>query len=323
MDSSLIEPARLQLDVHGVRVLVSAAHPAHVRVLEKLGEDFAFFSRPVDDPEIRLELREGVAPADVGGPILFSTRMCTVRGAGRRRFCDYGRGLGILALNQGDRRSLVLSDASPGDNEALAYEISYTTLLSAIGEALDLKGYHRVHALGFEREEQGWLVVLPSGGGKSTTCARLLRDPAVRILSDEMPLIRDGVAYPFPVRMALRPEDAAKLFPEGGGRLFERKIYPAKLLFPIPSERIAGPVRISRVVLERPRLIRWFSSVVAGLGLAQMSEHMLRFDSPLRLARIALRRLAAATRLAWLCLRPLPEKDAEWLGSVFRPRPRR
>lgn len=321
MDSSSIGSTELSFEVYGVRVLVTAAQPAHLGVLDRLREDFSYFLHPVGEADIRFEFRGGAVA--VRGPILFATRMCTVRGLGRRRYCDYGEGLCISAENRREARHFVLWDDKAESNPALAYEAAYTTLLSAIGEALDLKGYHRVHALGFERHGQGWLVLLPSGGGKSTTCARLLNDPEVRILSDEMPLIRDGMAYPFPIRMALKPEDAASLFPKIEGRRFERRLYPAKLLFPIPFDRIAQPVRISRLILNRPRVILWFANVVVGLGLVQMTEHMLRFDALFRLVEIALRRLGAAVKLMPLSVQRLPAGEAEWWDSLFMPGRRR
>ncbi len=278
--------------IHGIGVTVSCEASRFEQILANLSEDFRYFDAPTlaQAPDIELVLSPE-RPRPTFALPAFKTRMCRVLGLhGRLRICDYGSELWIHARNSAKRRAFrVFSPRAASLDET--YEVAYTTLLSAIGEALDHAGYHRIHALGIERGGEGILYVLPSGGGKSSLCASVLADESVRILSDEMPLLKDGMIHPFPVRIALKPEDARRLLPGQEGRAFRRRLFATKLLFPIPATRVSGPVRISRIYLPRNGWLTLFRSLVIGEGLAQMSEHMLRLGSIFRLSAIAYSRL--------------------------------
>ena len=76
------------------------------------------------------------------------------------------------ALNIYDRESK-LSQIITEDIE-LAHEIAYLTILSRVSEALEKKRLHRIHGLGIESAGKGTIVLLPSGGGKSTMALSLL-----------------------------------------------------------------------------------------------------------------------------------------------------
>jgi hypothetical protein len=132
----------------------------------------------------------------------------------------------------------------------------------------------------------------------------------VKIFSDEMPLIRKGVIYPFPIRMALHPHIATSLgLNPSGSRQFKRKIYPTKALFEIPRDTVAEPSPLRFFFLGTPgrvtqaRHLRVFEKAkfiiifVMGLGLPQMAEHMLRADNIVSLGRIAVSRLFTALAL--------------------------
>lgn len=130
------------------------------------------------------------------------------------RMLDYGgRGLGILDEAEG-RFSMASEDAD------LVYEAAYLFLLSRIGEYLDARRLHRLHALAMSLHGRSILVLLPMGGGKSTLGAELLKHPGVRILSDDSPLIaRDARAYAYPLRLGLLKGRESEIPPE-----FVRKI---------------------------------------------------------------------------------------------------
>ncbi|MGZ3688364.1 MAG: hypothetical protein ACXVBW_08700, partial [Bdellovibrionota bacterium] len=162
-----------------------------------------------------------------------------------------------------------------------------------------------------EASGRAGLLLLPSGGGKSSIAALLAQDPAVKIFSDESPLVdRQGRLHPFPVRLALLPEVARALELNPEARLFRRKIYAAKQLFPIARSQTAASAPVSFVLIGVPGISpsvasvsKWrifralFLNAVVGLGLAQMSEHFLRLPGALRVLRIAWSRLSMTMTL--------------------------
>src|SRR5207249_149881 len=98
----------------------------------------------------------------------------------------------------------------------------------------------------------------------------------------------------------------------GEGRLFRRRRFPAKLLYPLKREWLAKPAAANfvligqrsptgkaRIAPTEPAKVRraLLSSQVIGLGLAQMREHMLRVESLPELAQIAASRLRETIRL--------------------------
>jgi hypothetical protein len=223
------------------------------------------------------------------------------------RVCDYGEGTFVVSrFNRGQRKVRVIIGAID-----LAYEALYGAVLSALGEELDVRGFHRVHALGIEKNGRRALVLLPSGGGKSAVAALLHRDPSVRIYSDESPLLRGSRVFPFPVPGALSPDVARALGVVEGGRVFRRKEFPEKVLIPFDLTRVAQPARVDWVLVGlsgrsevRASFLARFAaflvlldSCVVGRGLAQMSEYLVRADSSWRLPRIALGRLFSVLML--------------------------
>lgn len=303
----------LELNVHGVRVRVISEKTGAESVLEALLEDFRFFEAASDaseaHPEIEMILHLGSPPADLlrSGRPLFKTRMCAVHGLGRDRVCDYGDGMLVHGAASSHGRRFQVYARSREE----IYEAAYVALLSAVGEELDRRGFHRVHALGITSVDRCGLVILPQGGGKSAMAALL--SGRFRLFSDEIPLIRDGVLYPFPIRIALRPEVSAALGLDLTARRFARRIFPEKLLYPITSDQVAEPARCDFVVVGRlgadtPRIVTTASSLAlaellrsmtVGIGVPQMAEHMLRIDNSVGLLRIASSRSKEAVSLAW------------------------
>lgn len=304
----------LSLSVHGVQVRLSYESGDELAkgALQNLAEDFEYFvGNDEGGPHaVTLVLRGQAAPASLVplGRGLFQTKMCGVHGLGRKRVCDYGRGALVVSESSKSSRNFLVY--APGVDDL--YEISYTALLSALGEELDRRGFHRVHALGIELDGRAGLVVLPQGGGKSAMAALLVQEPNVKIFSDETPLLRGDVVYPFPVRLALKPEVAAALGLPAQARLFRRRLFAEKALFPLRAVQVARPKRVSFVAFGERRvgaqpsfrtasrlLVFWglVKYSVVGLGVAQMAEHMLRVENGPSLLGIAFSRLFTALRI--------------------------
>jgi len=100
------------------------------------------------------------------------------------------------------------------EDPMMAREIVYLTILSRVTALLEQRRLHRIHALGLEKNGAGILVLLHSGGGKSTLGMSFLRaqNSSVRIISEDSPLINPkGELLPFPLRVGVLPH---KLPPE-------------------------------------------------------------------------------------------------------------
>jgi hypothetical protein len=151
---------------HGLTVEVTSPSAA---LVEEIRRDFTFFRVPATEAQVRVEMRmtpppwEGLPaiPATVFTPrnVCFQNRRIT--------YIDYfGRGLAVFDRRK--RQCLVY-----GTDADLVHEITYLFILSVVGKYLDSQGIHRVHALGVSYCGQGLLLLLPSGGGKSTMALEL------------------------------------------------------------------------------------------------------------------------------------------------------
>jgi hypothetical protein len=327
--------------IYSVGIRVSTNDELFAAVLKNLKEDFCSFVHPGTDayPALEIELRDSAGISPKRGAFLFRNQMCSVYGWGEKRVCDYGHGawtfsklgkLGSVAGIDGaarvqsrNRRIEVFSG-----NAQDSYELAYLAILSVSGEELDKKRLHRVHALGFDSGERSGLLVLPSGGGKSAIGALLLKNQSWKIYSDETPLLQGQIVHPFPLRLALKPHIASALGLEKSERVFARRRYGVKSLFPIPVNRVAKAKPLNLILIGRKMgrershpgirrcsrlrgLIGLWESMVVGLGVAQISEHMLRFDSVFDLLGIAFSRLGTAVLLIRNCDIYLFEYDSD------------
>lgn len=281
---------------YGVGVEIRSFGARFDEVQRRLGEDFQFFSSIKLPVKIELHLLE-LSRLPRIKPLLpraFRTRMCQAYGFFGTRYCDYGPDLKVISKSApAPRRIYILGNS----DDALA-ELALITLLSSVGEELDLLGFHRIHGLGFERDGQAWLLPLRSGGGKSSIAALMLGDVRYRLYSDEIPMIKKGTLFAFPLRVALLPQVALKLkVADPEKRIFRRRIFPEKVLINIPASRVAQPLAPRHLLWVGDTRLGMMISLVLGLGVPQFAEYMLRVDNLLRLFKIALSRLVMATHL--------------------------
>ena len=261
--------------------------------LRGLAEDFAFFAgrdrtAPNQLARVEIELVEA-APDYTALPVcdaaVYTPRNVVYGHAGRRIIDFGGRGLGTF--NAQTRRFRIVSrDAH------LVYEAAYLFLLSQIGEALDARRLHRLHALAMSHRGRSVLVLLPMGGGKSTLAASLLKHSSLSILSDDSPFIdRAGTAFAFPLRLGMVRDDEQQV-PEDHRRLVRRMEFGPKYLvnysyFADRVEEQAAPGLIllgRRTLAPRGRVepasygeaVRaMVPNMVVGLGLFQGVEYVL------------------------------------------------
>ena len=277
----------VELDVYGLGVAVATEWE---EVLGAVRGDFAWFERRPVGAELNLSIErrppEFSAFSDLKPS--FVTPRNVVYQSSERTVIDYfGAALSIYDRAQD---SLLVQ----GENPHLVHEASYHFLLSRIGEHLDAIGMPRLHALGLAGSDGAVAVLLPGGGGKTTLALRALRDDRARLLSDDSPLIdRRGRLHPFPLRLAVNPEQAAEL-PPGSVRRMERMELHPKLLLDLDGYRdriesasqplrhivigersLGGDARLERVP-RRAAIGPLLREAVIGVGLYQGMEFVLQ-----------------------------------------------
>ncbi len=201
-------------------------------------------------------------------------------------YVDYfGRGLAIVDTKRGTCEIY-------GTDFDLVREIAYLFTLSTVGEYLDSIGLHRIHAMGVNYRGRGILLLLPSGGGKSTMTMALLRHPDFTILSEDTPLIDStGRMHPFPLRLGFRSDGGSEV-PESQRRTLNRMEFEPKTFVDIDffRHRMSEPVEPalllvgernlggeSKIVpLSRRRTLKaLIKYLVVGLGVYQGLEFLL------------------------------------------------
>lgn len=178
------------------------------------------------------------------------------------------------------------------DNADLRHEVSYLTVLGAVGQFLDSKHIHRVHALGISRNGKAILILLPEKGGKTTLALRFLKSDDVKLLSEDSPLLtRRGEVLPFPLRLGI--------LPGGEGDIPRKYLHPVnfmrvgtKLLVDVDyyADKISPPCQPGIVLLGERALgcgakiepagrlgasKGFIKNAVIGLGLHQGMEYLL------------------------------------------------
>lgn len=267
----------------------------------RLAQDFDFFTdRPSPHEGERYSVTLEMvprAPRASDLPEAKASRVfpdCVLYRDGQRLCYEYGSVTLIVVREHNASFGQLISE-----DEILAQEIGYLYLQSEIGRFLDAQGLHRVHALGLALPGgESALVLLPSGGGKSTLAAEALQSGNVRLLSDDTPLLdRFGNAHPYPLRLSFRAD--ARIPPEWKEKasLFTRRKHGDKLLVPtsaLPPASLPRPEEKFRpgflIVARRhgrraqPRLTalsRWrglgplVRDLVVGLGVPQVAELVL------------------------------------------------
>lgn len=293
-------------DVYGYQFTIESDSPAAARSLASDFEFFAVTTPPTGRP-VTIRIRDEDPDYDGLPPVcanVYTPRNASYRN-GDVTYADYhGRGLGIHHRKTGDFEIVTR-------NADLQYEACYLFVLAQLGEALDRRHLHRVHALCFSVRNRAALVLLPMGGGKSTLGADLLEDPEVKLLSDDSPFIdRKGQVLGFPTRIGLLP-GAENTVPPEHRRTIQRMEFGPKVLvdFRHFAHRVTGKADPAFVFLGSRSLARTCEIVAAsrvealramvancviGMGLFQGLEFFLQKSTG---------DIAAQAAVAWSRLR--------------------
>jgi hypothetical protein len=278
-----------RFDIYGLRLAVDGGWEP---VVEALRRDLAWFEVEPDadkaDVAIHVEHDEpNLAPFGEAAAS-FVTERNVVYHVGGETVIDYlGLALSVIGEN-GEARVT-------GTDEPVARRAGFDYALSQISRHLDELGMPRLHGLGLVGGAGAVVVVLPSGGGKTTLALRALREDGIGFLSEGSPIIdRRGDLHPlpFPLWVRDRAPEAAQLPLEHvrrvGGELSDPRILELEAF----DDRIArGPHPLAHIVLGRrslgehselrplprraamPSLLR---DTVVGFGFFQGAEFLLR-----------------------------------------------
>lgn len=345
--SSGLEPLRFAF--HGVGATIVADDPECRRRAEA---DFGLFLEEGAAGEARpgepvVNVRLSVAPPPLhripeGLKPFVRTKDAVMYRRGSVRYHDSG-GQALVVDDRATGRAEVFSL-----NRDLLQEKCYLLVMTRVGEALDRRGLHRIHAAGLTWGGRALLCLLPSGGGKTTLTMALLDRGGFRLLSEEVPLVdREGRLHPFPVRMGvvagtplaippgfLQPIRRAR---HGPKVLVDTRWYADRIARAAPAGalfvgRRVGPGEEGIVPLSRlaglGALVR---SCVLGEGIPQLLEYLLYFDArdlwrqpPILLSRLRAV-LSLVRRSAAYELRLGPDREANaalvarWAGAPAEP----
>jgi hypothetical protein len=245
----------LDLEFQGLGVRVTCDWP---EVMELLRLDYGWFERPLPNGSrpVSVEIRrqppsfERYASAE---PAFVTPRNTVYRLDGLSIIDYWGRALGIFDRGRG-------TVAFEGESPGLVHEAAYMFVLSRAGEHLDANGLPRMHGLGLAGPEGATLVILPSGGGKTTLALKAVQDDEVRLLSEDSPLLdRRGRAHPFPLRIGVNASEADSLPPGVPTQRVDRMELHPKFLVPMHpfDERIQrDPVPVANIVIGQRSLGR-------------------------------------------------------------------
>jgi hypothetical protein len=118
---------------------------------------------------------------------------------GDERWVDYYNGEALVQWNFKKNQGSLWSR-----NKELMHEVAYLIVLARLGDFLDDAGLCRIHALGISVNGSGVMLLLPSGGGKTTLSLRAMELPFVKLLSDDITLAKsDGTLVGFPMRIGV------------------------------------------------------------------------------------------------------------------------
>jgi hypothetical protein len=206
------------------------------------------------------------------------------------RLVDY-LGKAFIVYDRSEETLLVI-----GETREITYERLYLAILSRLGERLDSKGMHRIHALAVSYKDRANIFLIPQGGGKSTLGAHLLsKSDGIKLMSDDTPFVdHSGTIYPFLFRMGVGVDEAAMI---GAGKdscrpnssSHSRKILIDMTQLPDQIEKRSLPCRNIFVgcwtTSPEPHLERasnlvslktLFRDCVIGLGTPQVAELTLQ-----------------------------------------------
>jgi len=203
-------------------------------------------------------------------------------------FIDYhGKGLTIID----DKKNFFRIYCA---EKHLRHEIAFLSVLSMAGQSFDKKHIHRVHGLGLEVAGKAIVILLPSGGGKTTLLLDLIKEGSIKLISEDSPLIdKKGLALPFPIRIGVTSDNKPENIPEEHLHLIKRTdscpkytidisvfkdkitVKPVPVKYILCGQRYLGNCSRIKPVAKHKAIGELIKNSVVGLGLYQGIEFLL------------------------------------------------
>ncbi len=182
---------KLYLDFHNHTILINLSNE---KQLAKLKDEFHFFVRDeVPQVDMTVDLYQSTPPEI---PALVAVKILeesTVYRLGTRQYIDYN-GQALIIWDGSEKNVEIYSE-----NEEKLADLALKTIHSLLGEGLDKEGFCRIEALGISHDDQNAIVMLSSKSERSTLLTHLLKNPEVKIISEDMPLADyQGKIHSFP-----------------------------------------------------------------------------------------------------------------------------
>ena len=298
----------LKLSFYGFCIEIKCNDPG---TLEGVKRDFSFFVTGEGIPQALFEVF--AEPPDYKALPSLKASFYTPRNIcykhGNLSFIDYfGKGLTII-----DYKANVYRIHCPDSH--LRHEITFLSILSLVGQNLDSRKIHRVHGLGIEVSGRAVLILLPSGGGKTTLLLELIKKEGIKLISEDSPLVNSsGQILPFPLRIGIPYSDKPQGIPENYIQFIERMEFGPKYTVDIDyfKDRISKNTLTPQFILCGIRCLGTESQIiplskykalgefiknsVIGLGLYQGLEFLLQqgFSGLLKKSGVILSRLKNA-----------------------------
>ena len=282
--------------------------------LEAIKRDFSFFVTGQGNPEalfeVFVELPDYKELPSVKASFYTPRNICYKYN--KLSFIDYfGKGLTIIDDQKNNYRIYC-------PESQLRHEITFLSILSLVGQNLDSRKIHRVHGLGIETGGKAVLILLPSGGGKTTLLLELLKAEGIKLISEDSPLVnRFGQILPFPLRVGASYSDKPQEIPADYLHLIERMEFGPKYVIDIDyfADKISRDVLTPQVILCGIRSLGMESKIVPlskykalgefiknsviGVGLYQGLEFLLQqgFTGLLKKSGVILSRFRNACKV--------------------------
>lgn len=309
----------LYFDIYDYRIEIKSS--SHALKNLKVNADFSFFSTEKNfNNHLQIKIAE-FTPFEKRGLFIGKTRMCEVRQTGvcerQLIYSSHGRTLAVVYDKScGWQRQIHMQVQAP---EAID-DILYFIINSCAGEYLDAHGIMRVHAFSYMTEE-ATLVYGASGTGKSTLALAVLSSTTALLYSDEISLydLNRRCLLPYPLRISV-----AESAGEASEALKFNIYFDKKNLIPIPAARIApaslltetfilSPMAAGQYSLNTWGRVQFVFNLLAGAGLIQMWEYLLRLNNFSVLIKILGNRARLASHLL--------KKPVTVIGSQGRTKP--